>query len=392
MHILQNKDECVGCGSCANICPKKCIAMRRNEEGFLEPFIDNEECIKCKKCQRACPILNACKETKGETQAFATYSVDDNIRYYSTSGGIFTLLSSWIIQHNGVVYGAIYDENFKVVHKRCESIEQIGELRQAKYSQSDLENCFIEIKKILEIKQYVLFSGTPCQIAALKSFLGKNYLHLYLVDLICHGVPSPAVWGKYVEYRSGVDNEGNLPLNINMRCKETGWPSYSVCFKYQEGNKYIEKNNLDPYMRAFINDLCLRKSCYNCKFKGINRMSDFTLGDYWGIWSQMPEFNDGKGTSIVLIHSSKAMEIWNHIKKETQYRELPVKLSVSENPAAEHSAKMTEQREVFLKRYQEEDFQYLVNLLIPLESKKNLSENLILKEIKKLVKGINKFL
>ena len=121
-------------------------------------------------------------------------------------------------------------------------------------------------------------------------------------------------------------------------------------------------------------------------------MSDFTLGDYWGIWSQMPEFNDGKGTSIVLIHSSKAMEIWNHIKKETQYRELPVKLSVSENPAAEHSAKMTEQREVFLKRYQEEDFQYLVNLLIPLETKKNLSENSILKEIIRFIKGIYKFL
>lgn len=390
MQILRNLDACVGCGACANICPKHCITMRINEEGFLYPHVDEAFCIECKNCQLVCPVLNQYVCSDIATRAFAAYVCDDETRFQSTSGGIFTLLSKWVINQRGIVYGAAYDGDFKVIHMRCDSMNQVKRLLQAKYSQSDLGNTFIEIKQLLEQERYVLFSGTPCQVYALKTFLKKDYIRLYLVDLICHGVPSPGVWSRYVSYRSERDNGGEYPLSINMRSKETGWPAYSVCFEYQGGNRYIQKNSLDPFMRAFVKDLCLRKSCYDCKFKGIDRISDFTLGDYWGIWSQMPEFNDGKGASIVLIHSEKAMEVWNVIKNECEYRELNPQVSVSENPAAEYSVEYPEQRDAFLERFLKEDFQNLVDSLCPIQEEKNSTESWMarkLRKIKKLIKN-----
>lgn len=390
MQILQNLDACVGCGACSSICPKRCVTMRVNEEGFFYPHVDDSLCIECKNCQLVCPVLNHTICSDIFTRAFATYVCDEEIRFHSTSGGIFTLLSKWVINQGGIVYGAAYDGDFKVIHMRCDSMKQIDKLLQAKYSQSDLGNTFIEIKQLLEQEKYVLFSGTPCQIYALKTFLKKDYIRLFLVDLICHGVPSPAVWSRYISYRSERDNDGKYPVNINMRNKETGWPAYSVCFEYQGGKKYLQENNLDPFMRAFIKDLCLRKSCYDCNFKGIDRISDFTLGDYWGIWSQMPEFNDGKGASVVLIHTEKAMGVWSIIKDECEYRELDPKLSVSENPAAEYSVENPAQRKAFMERFRKEDFQNLVDLLCPIQEEKKSTSSWIvrnLRKIKKLIKN-----
>lgn len=389
LQILENQEACVGCGACVSACSKKCIEMKVNQEGFFYPMVRTSMCVGCEKCKSVCPVLNISKTENIDTRAFAAYCYNEMIRYSSTSGGIFTLLCTWIIAHGGVVYGAAYDEHFKVIHIPCDSIEQVRKLQQAKYSQSDLGECFKQIKEKLDQKQYVLFSGTPCQVNALKSFLGKETPYLYLVDLICHGVPSPKVWNQYVAYRSEKDNGGKYPITINMRSKETGWPTYSVSFEYKTGYKYLQKNNLDPYMRVFVKNLCLRKSCYECKFKGIERVSDLTLGDYWGIWSQMPEFNDGGGASVLLVHTQKGIALWNDVKDECNYRELSPKLSVAENPSAENVAVLPKQREEFMKKYETEDFQELVDLLCPVKFQK-VSKNGWLSRVKRKVKVVLK--
>lgn len=389
LQILENQEACVGCGACASACSKKCIEMKMNREGFFYPMVRTSMCVGCEKCKSVCPVLNISKPENIDTRAFAAYCYNEMIRYSSTSGGIFTLLCTWVIAHGGVIYGAAYDDHFKVVHIQCNSIEEVRKIQQAKYSQSDLSDCFNRIKEKINKKQYVLFSGTPCQVNALKSFLGKETPYLYLVDLICHGVPSPKVWNQYIAYRSEKDNGGEYPLTINMRSKETGWPAYSVSFEYKTGYKYLQKNNLDPYMRAFVKNLCLRKSCYECKFKGIKRVSDLTLGDYWGIWSQMPEFNDGRGASVILVHTQKGTALWNAVKDKCNYRELSPKLSVAENPSAENVAVLPKQREEFMKKYETEDFQELVDLLCPVQSPK-VSKLSWLLRVKRKVKAVLK--
>lgn len=381
MQILENKDNCVGCASCMNICPKHCIRMEFDIEGFLYPEIDDEACIECGLCKAVCPALNPQQPNLNKTTAVVGRCHDMHIRRESSSGGFFYYLARWILAKGGCIYGAAWDRSFNVVHIRCDNEDDIMKLLQAKYAQSEMGNCFKDIETDLQEGKCVLFSGTSCQVGAVKSYLRKDYKNLYLVDIICHGVPSPGVWRRYIDYRSLKDNGEGSIASINMRCKDTGWPPFSVDIRYLNGHRYLNMKEYDPYMRAFVHDLCLRKSCHICQYKGINRVSDLTLGDYWGIWDQMPEFDDGKGTSVVLIHTDKASEILEAIKKDFEIRDIDPALSVSENSSAEHSAPENPLREEFLKRVFTEDFEVLVDELSPLPAPKKRS---------KLDWGINK--
>lgn len=372
MQILQNKENCVGCGACMNICPKHCVRMEPDREGFLYPETDEEACIECGLCKTVCPALKPQKSGLNKTVAVVGRCRDMHIREESSSGGFFYYLARWILSKGGCVYGAAWDHSFSVIHIRCDNENDILKLLQAKYAQSNLGSCFKDIENDLQEGKYVLFSGTPCQIGAVKSYLRKDYKNLYLADIVCHGVPSPGVWRRYIEYRCQNDNGGERPASINMRCKDTGWPPFSFEISYLNGQRYSKMKEYDPYMRAFVHDLCLRKSCHTCQFKGINRVSDFTLGDYWGIWDQMPEFDDGKGTSVVLIHTDKARGILEAIKNNFEIRDIDPALSVSENPSAEYSAPENPLREVFMKRVFTENFELLVDELssVPVSQKR----------------------
>ena len=356
---------CTGCSACANACPEQCIQMAADAEGFLRPKIDSSQCVVCGTCQNVCPVLHP-KAHSHETVAYAAVHKDDAIRLESTSGGVFSLLCQWVLDHGGIVFGAAYADDFSVAHGCVEKASDLSKLRTAKYAQSAIGDSYRRAKTFLEQGRYVLFSGTPCQIGGLRTFLGKDYGRLLTVDLICHGVPSPAVWEHYIQYRGEQDAQGERPTSINLRSKESGWAGYSIRLDYAGGQTYRMPNSQDPYLRCFVKDLCLRPSCYACSFKGIDRCSDFTLGDYWGVWSQLPELDDNQGTSIVLLHSEKAKRIWPELLPGMKAVQVDADQCFSENPSALSSATEPDDRQMFLSRYQSEDFSDLADELAPI--------------------------
>lgn len=361
---LCDRERCTGCGACAASCPQNSITMVPDEEGFLRPSVV-ETCIECGSCRDACPVLQPGAPAEGGTTAYAAANQDRAARLASSSGGIFSLLARWVLTQGGSVFGAAYGRDFAVVHRRASSLEELEALRKAKYAQSDLGGCFRQVKELLEGGEQVLFTGTPCQTEGLRTFLGRPYDGLLLVDTICHGVPSPRVWQRYISYRREQDAGGAQPVAIDLRSKETGWPGYSIRFGYEGGASYSVRNGQDPYLRCFVGDLCLRPSCYRCPFKGIERPCDFTLGDYWGIWDQLPGFDDGMGSSLVLIHSDKARRLWEQIQPQMTCREVLLPQALRENPSALRSSALPAGREAFMDRYEEEDFQALVDELLP---------------------------
>ena len=365
MEKLCKKELCTGCGACAAVCPKGCIRMEPDLEGFFYPVVDPKKCIACNHCQKTCPVQNKTSPDSGETNAYAAINKDEQVRLYSTSGGVFSLLCRWVLNREGVVFGAAYDNDFQVIHCQVDSPEDFNKLRGAKYAQSKLGDTFAGVKHNLEEGRYVLFSGTPCQVGGLRSFLAKPYEKLILVDLICHGVPSPTVWQYYIDYRRRKDADGLKPVHINIRSKETGWPSYSISFEYPGGRFYSVSNSQDPYLRGFVGNLYLRPSCSYCQFKGIRRQSDFTLGDYWGVWSQLPEYHDGKGTSLVLLHSEKAHSIWNDLSSELRLSKVDPNQALTENPSALVASACSQARASFFSHYQTDDFAELIEMLYP---------------------------
>ena len=365
MEKLCKSELCTGCGACAAICPVGCISMETDEDGFLRPEVKTEKCVECGRCRKSCPILEAGGPVGDETEAYAAINADEQVRLSSTSGGIFSLLCQWVLERGGVVFGASYDEDFRVVHCRVENSGDLHKLRGAKYAQSSLGDSYRQVKSCLEEERYVLFSGTPCQVGGLLTFLGEGDEKLILVDLICHGVPSPKVWSHYVDYRSQRDACGQNPSHINLRSKETGWPGYSIQLVYPNGEVYSALNSQDPYLRGFVGNLYLRPSCYDCHFKGSTRRSDFTLGDYWGVWSQLPEYHDGKGTSLVLMHTEKSKTIWSSISPWVNFSAVDVSMALKDNPSALVSSHKSEKREEFLDRYQKDDFSVVIDELCP---------------------------
>ena len=327
------KSDCCGCAACASICPKKCIKMRPDSEGFLYPNIDVEECVKCGKCEKACPALNNQSETVEVTPSvYAGYVKDETVRLKSSSGGIFTELAKNVLDKGGVVFGAALSEDCKTLrHVEVDQEERLEILRGSKYFQSNISDAYVKIKKYLETGTEVLFSGTPCEIEGLKKYLQKDYDKLLCVDLICHGVPSANVWEKYLQYQEG--RAGAPVQHAFFRHKENGWKLYSLLLTFSNDRLYKQIFKKDLFMQMFLDNLCLRPSCYECKFKKMNRQSDITLGDFWGCQDLCPEMDDDKGTSLIVVHSEKGKAIFNEIQKDIVSREVSFQAVEVGNPA-----------------------------------------------------------
>lgn len=346
MIIITDKKNCTGCYACLNICPRECIIMESDSEGFWYPKVDMTLCVDCGLCDKVCPILHK-EEIQNEPQAYACYNKDDSIRMESSSGGVFTLIAEQVIDNNGVVFGSGFAKGFLVVHKCVETKEGLGELRGSKYVQSKIEYAYKKVKDILEQVRPVLFVGTSCQIGGLKAFLQRDYANLFCIDIICHGVPSPKVWQKYVAYRE--DCAGSMARKITFRRKDEGWKRYSVSFQFKNDTEYLQNHQRDLYMQAFLRNTCLRPSCHACNFKTLHRKSDITLADFWGIQKVLPDMDDDKGTSLVFVNSIRGKEMFDRIKELIIFREVDIHKAVSYNSSAIKSDRKNPNRDKFFK-------------------------------------------
>lgn len=275
----------------------------------MYPQIEESSCTDCGACIRHCPIMSEV-ETGKNPEIYASKFNDTDTILKSASGGIFMALASYVLDKNGVIFGCAYDENLVAKHIAVENKDDLKRLQSSKYVQSDTQGIYSEVKNALKNGRYVLFSGTGCQVAGLKAFLGKSYEKLLTADIVCHGVPSPLLFEKYVEYK-GKKLGGKL-VEYNFRTKEKyGWDKY---YKISDGRKSkIENGSFDPYYNAFLVGKTLRESCYKCKFANVQRAGDITIGDYWGIQKIHPEFFDENGVSIVLVNSEKGKSVWREI-------------------------------------------------------------------------------
>lgn len=324
--------QCTGCSVCESICPQNCITMNKMDGGFLYPVINYDECIHCGKCVNICPVRNKYKEDNHLPKAYAAFNKDEDIRKSSSSGGIFTLLAEKIIQKDGSVYGPVWDENFVLKHVRITSLEDIEKMRGSKYVQSQTKGIYPKVQKDLIDGKMVLFSGTPCQIGGLYAYLGKDYANLYTQDIICHGVSSPEIWLKYIKYCE--DELGSGMKSVSFRDKRTGWKHYSITLTLLNSVEYSKVLTENYFMRGFLSHLFIRKSCTECSFKNVHRQADITLGDFWGIEKYLPEWNDDKGVTAIMIHSEKGKNLLNEILEYAEVQMIDYTDVIKENRSA----------------------------------------------------------
>lgn len=323
---VKDKKLCCGCQACVQACPRKCISFLMDKEGFFYPKVDKSICIDCHLCEKVCPVNND-EMPKEPQKVIAAYNVNLVERSKSSSGGMFILLAKSIIEENGVVFGAIFDKAWNVKHAYAETLDEIYPMLQSKYVQSNIGDSYIKVKYFLKQGRKVLFCGTPCQVLGLKKFLRKEYVKLFTVDFLCHGVPSPGVWKMYVERelqplarnetvgkKTGLDlslNSMSVLSDIEFRNKSYyGWKKYGFIVRGKSASKTDQNTVLlsddhyaNPYMQGFLSDIFLRPSCYDCRYKNGKSGSDLTLGDFWCVEKVDHQIDDDKGLSMILINN-----------------------------------------------------------------------------------------
>ena len=354
---ITDKKNCTGCYACLNTCPQSCIIMKDDFEGFWYPVVDYNKCINCGLCENVCPVMHKTQENN-EPRAYACINKNEIVRLKSSSGGIFTLVAEHVINNDGVVFGASFHKDFTVVHSYVETKEDLEKFRGSKYVQSKIGDAYKQAEQFLRDGRQVLFSGTPCQIAGLKSFLQREYDNLLCIDIVCHGVPSPKVWERYISYHE--NRIGASVKRIAFRRKDKGWKRFSVSLLFNNDTEYLETFDKDLFMQAFLKNICLRPSCYACNFKTLYRQSDITLADFWGIENLLPEMDDDKGTSLVFINSARGESVFKRIKDKILYKEVDINKAVEYNLSAIKSVEKNPKRDKFFKELDRVPFDELV--------------------------------
>ena len=350
------QDECTGCRACANACPKGCISFHKNKEGFLYPTVDYSKCIHCGKCIKACPVYGKII-TEYNRKIFAVKACD-KVRKTSSSGGVFYHLAEEVLSRSGVVFGAAFDDNLYLKHIAITDKADLYKLQGSKYLQSNTKNTFKEVKDYLENNKTVLYVGTPCQIKGLHLFLNKKYDNLYTIDVICHGVPSPLVFSKYIskleeKYKSDV-------VKYSFRNKDEGWKNFRTKIEFENGIVLNERFDQNIYMKGFLRNLYLRKSCYNCPARGFTSGSDITLGDFWGIQEELPEFDDDKGCSLVFINTEQGEKIFNQVQEYFDIKKIDEKV-IKYNKSVIESAFKNKNRARFFDNLDKKDIEENIN-------------------------------
>lgn len=326
---ITDKTKCCGCTACVNVCPTKAITMHSDQLGFLYPIVEESMCIDCGRCIKVCAFHNEYDRSLNLPYpvAYAVRHKDSNEVATSRSGAAFIAIADWALSHDGVVYGAGYADHFRVIHKRAESKQECFEFKGSKYVQSDLNTVFTQVKKDLASGKIVLFSGTPCQTAALNSFVGAKYRsNLYLVDIVCHGVPSPFIWRDYLQY---IENKyGKRVISLSFRDKsELGWAAHRESFTFDD--KKIYRNT---YTYLFYEHIMFRPSCSKCPYTNMTRPSDLTCADFWGWEKTDVTINaDDRGISLLLCNTDKGVKLFDTITGVLNVKEVALSNCVQPN-------------------------------------------------------------
>ena len=315
MKFYTENAACCGCGACADACPKDAVHMVQDREGFRYPEVDEAKCVSCGRCRQVCPLPRPVPEAVEHTY-FGAQAKDDAIRFASSSGGLFPILAQYVLDRQGVVFGAAYDEHMAVVHRAARNIEELEDLKRTKYVQSRLDGVYCQIEALLKAGQWVLFCAMPCQAQALRRFLGHPYATLLVVDLVCYGVPSPGVWERYVEHLQRV--HGGRLTSFSFRDKRNRDNGHTCTYTI-DGREYVGPLNSDPYCQFFFRNYILRPSCHACQYCTPERDSDVTIGDFWGIEKIRPDIDDGMGTSLVILHTPKAQMVWDAVQGQLRW-------------------------------------------------------------------------
>ena len=363
---IKNKSQCCGCEACVQRCPKRCISLVEDVEGFLYPKVDTDVCVDCGLCEKVCPVINQSAERKPQA-VYAAINLDADVRQQSSSGGVFSMLADAVLSQGGVVFGVCWNDDWQLVFDYTESKDDLARFRGSKYLQAHVGDAYIKAEQFLKSGRQVLFIGTACQIAGLKKYLCRDYDNLLAVDVICHGAPSPKVWKSYLkEQKDIVEQERGVSYKIasvNFRDKSVGWKNYnfSIGLKGVDGEVeyFTQPSSQNIFMRGFLRDFYLRPSCYSCPAKSGKSGSDITLGDFWGINVLKPEIDDDRGVSAVMVNTARGASWLGGLSFE-QY---PMSYTdvCRYNSALVRSVVCPPQRAKFFERYGKEPFSLLVN-------------------------------
>lgn len=354
-----SKEKCCGCEACLQVCPKSCISLEMDNEGFWYPIIDKSICVNCNKCDSVCPGIKELNVSP-ILKSYAAINKNENTRFSSSSGGVFFELANLILSdENGVVYGAAFDSLNEVKHIRIDKITDIYRLQKSKYLQSRINTTFIEILNDLKSSKNILFVGTPCQIKALSLFLSnKNKENLITVDIACHGVPSLKIWNTYLD--SIKADKKNI--KVDFRDKQAPWHNYTISILKKNSDRLVfERSDKNPFMKGFVYNLYNRPSCHNCPAKNFSSGSDLMLADYWGIEKFYPDFDDDKGTSLVITKTLKGEILFNRIKKNFKFIETDLETVLCRKDTFLQSTKPHYRRNEFISKVNSQNFAKMVN-------------------------------
>lgn len=383
----ENKNLCCGCEACKEICPVNCITMEYDSEGFLFPVVDKEKCINCNKCVGVCSIFSEKKnldEKIKNIEVFAAWNKDEKTRKESSSGGIFSLLAENILSNNGIVVGAMFNENNVVEHNFVDNIKDLYKLRGSKYVQSSTNGMYSLTKKYLDEGKEVLYSGTPCQIEGLYKFLNKKYENLFTCGIVCYGVPSPKVFEHYLNY---LEKEYKSVIKkIFFRKKVNGWRNSSFYIEFKNKCFLEEEISKNKFYVGFGNNIYTRRSCSLCKYK-LN--SDILLGDFWGIEDSKLKITSNEGISLVITTNNKGKNIFNKIDKTLEFYSSTLDEALKKNPCIIFSKPLNEERIIFFDDFYKLDFSKIINKYLEIDKKKLTLKSLtyrLTRKIKRLLK------
>lgn len=360
--LYDNKSDCCGCTACMNACPKNAIKMQKDKEGFLYPEIDKEKCIECGLCKNVCAFQNGytIENRLDKLEVYATKNKSDEVRLNSASGGMFYTIAKYVLNQDGIVYGVVFDEKFHAIHTRADNLEKVKKMMGSKYSQSKLGKIYNDVKEDIQNGKLVLFTGTPCQVAGLNKFLQNvDKSNLILVDIVCHGTPSPQLFQDYIKFLEKI--KGKKVKGYYHRTKKKGW-KHTEEIVYANGKTEYKTRLSQTWKRIFYTDLCLRHSCYSCKYTNIDRPGDITIADFWGIEQYDKEFADDKGVSLTIVNTNKGKRIWNEINENLLFNKRKIEEAINKNPQLEHPIRINKiEREKFWIAYETKGFKYIAS-------------------------------